>query len=364
VRKEFTFHFGAYTSKARIRGELPGLDEIRGGRGALLIGDSNTAALARKISGGAAPVCAIKAGEEHKSWENAAGIISAAREAGLGRDGVFIAVGGGVVSDLAGFAASVYMRGAGFQVVSTTLLGMVDAALGGKTGFDYLGIKNLVGSFYPAEGVIMPLDALESLPPAEWKSGMAELIKTAVISGSAEFFSLVKKLKPPGDGRKENLAEAIALAVETKGRIVEEDPRETGTRRALLNLGHTFGHALESAAGLGAVTHGEAVAWGMARSCELGLRLGITPPEKAREITALLNGLGYETAAPHPLGLPAETLLGAMKSDKKRKQGKLAFIVPAGTGAVIVSEDDTGGLKAGSLTTGLVEKIVNGEYIL
>jgi 3-dehydroquinate synthase len=250
-------------------------------------------------------------------------------------------------------------------VVSTTLLGMVDAALGGKTGFDYLGIKNLIGTFFPAERVIMPLTALESLPPEEWKSGMAELIKTAVISGDEKFVNLVKKLKPGKNGKApadENLAEAIARAVETKGRIVEEDPKETGVRRALLNLGHTFGHALESAAGLGAVSHGEAVAWGMARSCELGAHLGITPVEKAREIINLLKDFGYETRAPHPLNIPAETFLAAMTGDKKKKQGNLTFVVPVEKGAVLVSEDNS--KTAGPLTPGLVEKIIKGDHTL
>jgi 3-dehydroquinate synthase len=153
---------------------------------------------------------------------------------------------------------------------------------------------------------------------------------------------------------RENLAACIARAVEIKGRIVEEDPRETGKRRALLNLGHTFGHALESSAGLGNISHGEAVAWGIARSCELGLYLGVTPPSRARDITDLLKGLGYETRAPYPAGVDAAVLMEAMAGDKKKKSGRLNFIVPALQGAEIVPDPGSG----------IIGKIINGELSL
>jgi 3-dehydroquinate synthase len=220
---------------------------------------------------------------------------------------VFVGVGGGVVSDLTGFAAAVYMRGARLCLVSTTLLGMADAVLGGKTGFDLFGIKNLTGAFYPAGLVFAPVESLRTLPRREWKSGMAEVIKTAVLDDEGDMLTRIKELKTafvrgdlftdPGDA----LARLIARSMEVKGRIVEEDPRETGTRRALLNLGHTFGHALEAAAGLGRLTHGEAVAWGMVRACELGQALGITPAPRAAKIRDLLESYGYETRSPHPL---------------------------------------------------------------
>lgn len=372
MKREFVFKFGAFTSKVLIQEDLPSLEGLAGDRKALLVCDTNTRVFADEICRQMpVPVCMLDSGEKSKTWESAAGIIGAAKEAGLGRDGLFIAVGGGVVSDITAFAASIYMRGAGLCVVSTTLLGMADAALGGKTGFDYLGIKNLVGTFYPAEQVIMPVNALKSLSPGEWKSGMAELIKTAVISdipGGGAFFELVKTLKPDSVGLggetpvNENLAAVIAFAVETKGRIVEEDPRETGGRRALLNLGHTFGHALESAAGLGTVSHGEAVAWGIARSCELGARLGVTPPERAMDIVNLLKDFGYETKAPYPLAVSAEKIIAAMNSDKKKKHGKPVFIVPVSKGAALVSEDGEGSPNVRSFTPDIIKKIINGEY--
>jgi 3-dehydroquinate synthase len=249
---------------------------------------------------------------------------------------------------------------------------MADAAVGGKTGFDLLGMKNLVGTFFPAAHVYMPLDTLQTLPPGEWKSGMAELIKTAVLdnreTGKALSMDMVKSLTPfmrnlfsgiaGSPPARLRLAELIERAVLVKGRIVEADPRETspaggpGSERALLNLGHTFGHALESAAGLGKISHGEAVAWGMVRACELGLALGITPENRAREITDIISGYGYETAAPHPAIRDSVFFMRALSGDKKKKAGKLTFVVPNGDGAELVS--------AASIEPGLLERIIKG----
>jgi 3-dehydroquinate synthase len=263
-------------------------------------------------------------------------ILRRAHDAGLGRDSLFIACGGGVVSDLTGFAASVYMRGVRLCVVSTSLLGMVDAAVGGKTGCDLFGVKNLAGSFYPARLVYLPLDTLATLPPAEWKSGMAELIKTAILIPDGE--DLLSLLQAGPELPRPSLRTAVARAVAYKGRIVEEDPRETGGRRVLLNLGHSFGHALESSSGLGRISHGEAVAWGIARACELGQSLGISPPRRVRGILTLLQNHGYQTAAPHPLmGEPAR-FIEALARDKKNRRGKAVFVVPSARGAEVLPE--------------------------
>lgn len=340
--------------------------------GVLSVCDANTAFLAERIAGGV-PVCALPGGESEKNWASVEKILGAAHAAGLGRDSLFVGVGGGVVSDLTAFAASVYMRGVRLCLVPTTLLGMVDAALGGKTGFDLFGIKNLAGTFYPAQLVYLSMESLATLPNAEWKSGMAELIKTAVLDDDNTMFEEIAKLrdnftagmqKSGGEGagaltscggdasRGDALAPLIARSMEIKGRIVEEDPRETGTRRALLNLGHSFGHALEAAAGLGKVTHGEAVAWGMARAAALGRLLDVTPEARAKEITALIRSYGYEVKAPHPLAPHTDELLRAMTSDKKKKAGKGVFVLPAEKSArlVSVSYDDP-----------LLKSILNGE---
>jgi 3-dehydroquinate synthase len=350
------FRFRGFPQDIRITGPLPSLSRILGdlsrpaeaaGRdtlpagpvsGTLLICDEHTLPLAGSIAGpGEAPRCVLAAGEDNKTWGAVEQILRAAQDAGLGRDSLFIACGGGVVSDLGGFAASVYMRGVSLVIVSTSLVGMVDAAVGGKTGFNLWAVKNLAGSFYPARLVYLPLDSLATLPPAEWKSGMAELIKTAVLGGEALFRPLEKAAAGGGPPTlpREALEGILRRALRYKGRVVEADPRETGARRVLLNLGHSFGHALESSAGLGRVSHGEAVAWGLARACDLGRALGITPPERARRIMALLRAWGYETAAPHPLLGDLPRFMDALKRDKKNRGGRPVFVVPSATGAEI-----------------------------
>jgi 3-dehydroquinate synthase len=181
----------------------------------------------------------------------------------------------------------------------------------------------------------MPLAALRTLPPREIKAGFAEVVKTAVLGGYEDEISEM----PSGDADYEAFAPLLARTVEYKGRIVEEDPEERSGKRALLNLGHTFGHALETVAGLGTLTHGEAVAWGMARACNLGVKHGITPPSRAQKITALLERFGYETQVHHPAIKNHEAFLKAMQSDKKKQVGRLVFIVPDETSAVCCRED-------------------------
>ena len=347
------FIFNEFKTGVFIDREIPSIEKIAAGLNfsgeisslnPLFVCDENTLPIAERIRGKEnLPVCVLKSGEENKNWQAVQEILKVAHNAGLGRDGIFIAVGGGVIGDLCGFASSIYMRGCRFVLVSTTLLGMVDASVGGKTGFDLFGIKNLVGTFYPAQNVYMPLESLATLPEREWKSGMAELIKTAILDGddfldkTAETAVICKsgfcaaKLH-----ETENLRECIEKAVLYKGGVVSEDLRESG-KRMLLNLGHTFAHALEAASGLGKLSHGEAVAWGIVRSCELGLALRITPQERAKKITEIIKTFGYYCESPHPLANSAEELLNAMKSDKKKKQGKLTFIVPNENSAQSVS---------------------------
>jgi 3-dehydroquinate synthase len=366
--REFRFSFGQTVSRVFIQEQLLSLDELleeTGAPKALLVCDAHGEYLARKILGRRAdPLCVLESGETAKTWASVERIFAAAWGAGLGRDGLFLGIGGGVVTDLASFAASIYMRGAQLCLVSTTLLGMVDAALGGKTGFDLFGIKNLAGTFYPAARVYLPLEALQTLPPEQWKSGLGELLKTAVLEGSAEALGQTRVLMPFmrsllagfagfADDAYPVLAELIGRAILVKGRIVEADPRETdGGERALLNLGHTFGHALEAAAGLGSLTHGEAVAWGLARACELGLALGITPEDRAREIREIVATYGYETASPHPLMKDTASFMRALSGDKKKKAGALVFVVPNAGGAELAS--------AATMPPRLLEKIING----
>ena len=294
----------------------------------------NTLKITEKIRGNEnIPVCILKSGEENKNWQAVETILSSAHSAGLGRDAVFIGVGGGVIGDLTGFAASVYMRGCRFVLVPTTLLSMVDASIGGKTGFDLFNVKNLAGSFYPAEVVYMPVQSLSTLPDREWKSGLAELIKTAILSGD-DFLDILAETANDNSLKGEKLLKYIEKAVIYKGTVTSEDFRESG-KRALLNLGHTFGHALEAAAGFGSLSHGEAVAWGIIQSCALGLLLGITPLKRAEKIKAVITNFGYDCSCPNRLA-DTEAFKTAMNSDKKKKQGKMTFIIPDENSAKIV----------------------------
>ena len=338
------FSFGEYKTSIHIRKGIPLIENITGDFGnTILIADENTAHIAAQVSNGRdIHRCILRSGEENKNWQSVESILRAANQAGLGRDCIFIGVGGGVTCDLTGFAASIYKRGCRLVFISTTLLGMVDASIGGKTGFDLTGIKNLAGSFYPAETVYIPLNALSTLPQIEWKSGMAELIKTAILCGD-DFLELLFPLAANFDDapsllKYDTFRNCIERAVNYKDSVVTEDLYDFG-KRMLLNLGHTFGHALESAAGLGRITHGEAVAWGIVRSCELGIALGYTPQARAKKISKLISSFGYECSCPHPLALDAQAILHAIKSDKKKKLGKYSFIVPDESSARIVEID-------------------------
>ncbi|GHV84691.1 3-dehydroquinate synthase [Spirochaetia bacterium] len=366
------FQFGNYASSVVSGKKLPRFEDIFSELGyklpeksaagktapGLVVCDKNTTALARDITN-ELPVLTLPPGEAAKTWQSVETILRAARNNGLGRDGLFIGIGGGVICDLTAFAASIYMRGAELALVPTTLLCMVDAAVGGKTGFDLEGLKNLAGTFYPAKAVFIASEALKTLPLREWKSGLAELFKTAVLSKDESFFEELRRFietggfENPGFTNSETTEQFLSLiekAVLVKGRIVEVDPREDlnnaagfgmdaaagGTERALLNLGHTFGHALESALGLGTVTHGEAVAWGLARSAELGQQLGITPPKRAEEIIRLSGRLLDDSFGKVICRVNGELFHTALLSDKKKKAGKPRFVVPSSEGALII----------------------------
>ena len=347
------FLFGETTTDVIISREIPGIENFSDNfSNSIIIADENTVSIAKKISGRhELPLIVLESGEEFKKWGSVEKILSCAHKEKLGRDSFFIAVGGGVIGDLTGFAASIYKRGCRFILISTTLLGMVDASVGGKTGFDLFEIKNLVGSFFPAEKVYIPLDTLSTLPQNEWKSGMAELIKTAILcpSDNDEFLNLISsnidQLSEFKNVDKDLLLNLVERAVSFKGSIVSEDPKETGTMRILLNLGHTFAHALESACGLGNISHGEAVAWGIVRACELGCILEITPEKRAQKIINIIKAFNYITECPHPLCNDMQILLNAIKNDKKNKAGNIRFIVPASKGAVPVTVETENGIN-------------------
>lgn len=301
-------------------------------------------AATRRIFGGGFPAersVVLPPGERSKRWRSVEAILGRAVALGLGRDGLMLGVGGGVVCDVTGLAASLYLRGCALALAPTTLLAMVDASLGGKTGIDFRGGKNLVGTFHPASLVLVCPAALATLSDREYRSGLAEAIKTAVI-GDPALLDLLEERRAAVLARDPALlAEVVRRCLRVKGGICEADPREDG-RRMLLNLGHTFGHALESWAGFRGWTHGEAVAWGMGRAAALGLALGVTDAGFARRLAALLAAYGYRLDA--PVGL--RELGPALQLDKKRRAGALRFVVPraAGDAAVVgAAEGDVAG---------------------
>jgi 3-dehydroquinate synthase len=282
--------------------------------------DANTAAL---FGSGAPGPVRLPAGEHAKQWESVNAVLTRCAELSLGRDSFVAGIGGGVICDIAAFAASLYMRGCRLVLVPTTLLAMVDASLGGKTGVDFLGFKNLVGTFYPAHRIVISPGALASLPAREYLSGLAEVIKTALI-GDAGLLDLMETEREHILARDSGVVEEmIRRSLGVKGRIVEEDPRETG-KRAVLNLGHTFGHALETATGFSGWTHGEAVAWGIGRALSAGLRFGMTDPGFARRVRALLRLYGYRLEAEASY----EALEPAFGRDKKRRSGGTRLVIP------------------------------------
>jgi 3-dehydroquinate synthase len=292
--------------------------------------DSNTVA---RFSAGAPGPVRLTAGETAKQWESVNAILRRCAESGMGRDSTLAGFGGGVVCDLTAFAASLYMRGCRLVLVPTTLLAMVDASLGGKTAIDFLGYKNLVGTFYPAHRIVIAPAALESLPDREYRSGLAEVIKSAII-GDAALLDLVERDRGRVMARDaDTVAEMIRRSLAVKGSIVQQDPREKGVR-AVLNLGHTFGHALETATGFDGWTHGEAVAWGIGRALSAGLRFGMTDTGFARRVRSLLRAYGYRLEAEAGL----EALAPAFGLDKKRAGGVTRLVIPCAAGDVRVRE--------------------------
>jgi 3-dehydroquinate synthase len=295
----------------------------------------------RLFGAGAANPVTLPAGETAKTWQSLQHVLERCAAIGMGRDAAIAGVGGGVICDIAACAASLYMRGCGLVLVPTTLLAMVDASLGGKTGVDFLGYKNLVGSFYPASRILIAAGSLRSLPEREYVSGLAEVIKTALI-GDEELFRLMESEHAAVMARAPSIVEQmIRRSLAVKGRIVQVDPKETGMR-ALLNLGHTFGHALESASGFSGWTHGEAVAWGMGRALAVGARLGVTDPRLFARVESLLRLYGFRLDE-RPL---FSDLAPALERDKKRLGGRIRLVLAHGICDVRVTEVSAGDVAA------------------
>jgi 3-dehydroquinate synthase len=287
-------------------------------------GESLTGSLER--AGIDAHLVVIPAGEAFKNIQSVSTLYERFLECRLERGSTVVALGGGVVGDLAGFAAATFLRGVPWVGVPTSLLAMVDASLGGKTGVDLPQGKNLVGAFHAPRLVVSDVRTLATLPKAELVAGMAEVVKAGII-GDPVLFAVCAK---GWEAVQRNLDEVVRRAMAVKISVIEADPYEQG-RRASLNLGHTIGHAVELVSGF-ALRHGEAVAIGMVAEAQLSERLGVARAGLAEEIKQVLQGLGLPVEIPP--GLDVQDLVQAMRVDKKRRDGKVRFALPLKIGSV------------------------------
>ncbi|MBA2565227.1 MAG: 3-dehydroquinate synthase [Gemmatimonadetes bacterium] len=279
--------------------------------------------------GGPAETLLLPERERAKTWDVAGEALRrlAARE--IGRDGLLVAFGGGAVGDAAGFVAGTYLRGIGFLNAPTTLLAMVDAAVGGKTGLNLPEGKNLVGVFHQPRAVLADLELLATLPEEEWRNGWAETIKIAITSEPALF----RLLEATGPSREHPFVEeAVVRACRAKATIVAADEREAGLRR-VLNFGHTAGHAVEAAGHFERFSHGQSVALGISWALELGVRLGVTAPSLAGRCRELLERFGLPVRG---AGFPPDELLPFLRRDKKAYGGEVAVVLTVDIGKPIL----------------------------
>ncbi len=304
-----------------------------------LHGERLTAALT--AAGIASDAIVVPPGEPSKSWEGLADVSDRLLELELDRGDIIIAFGGGVVGDLAGFAAAIYKRGIDFIQIPTTLLAQVDSSVGGKTAIDTARGKNLIGAFHQPRLVLADLDVLATLPDREMRAGYAEIIKYGLL-GDFAFFEWLEANGPAVLAREPDaLAYAVARSIEMKAEIVVEDEKEAG-RRALLNLGHTFGHALEAETGYGeALLHGEAVAAGSAIAFRFSAAQGLCDSQDAQRAEAAIAAVGLPTRLTQVSSgqFGADQLVRHMGQDKKAEGGKLTFILARALGDAFVAKD-------------------------
>jgi len=308
--------------------------QARGLRGTLaLIGDSNVIERhgdrvyqSLMLSGFEVVPLKVPAGEESKTLEMAGVLYEQLVQGGLERSGAIVALGGGVIGDLSGFVAATYLRGVPWVNCATTLLAMVDASIGGKTGVDLPSGKNLVGAFHPPLLTIGDLTVLRTLPEREFQSGMAEVIKAGVI-GDEELFEMIAR-------GSTDIQEIIRRSIKVKVDVVREDPFEKG-RRASLNLGHTIGHGIEAASQF-LLRHGEAIGIGMIAEAKIAEWMGLAQPGLSDRIEAVIDRVGLPTRFAN---LETDTIVQLMRSDKKKQLGRLKFALPRAIGDVVFGVD-------------------------
>lgn len=308
---------------------------------AAIVTDSNVAPLyaaavesALNEAGIETVLITVSAGEASKSMEQLTDVSRQMLRAGLDRKSFLIALGGGVVGDLAGFAAAIFQRGIPCVQIPTTIVSQVDSSVGGKTGVNTPEGKNLLGSFHQPDLVIADVATLDTLPDREFNEGFAEIIKHAAIR-DADLLALVEN-RPE---IRENLVELVARNVAIKAAVVEEDERETTGTRALLNFGHTIGHGIEAAGGYGRFLHGEAISLGLVAALRLSVDLSTLSPEESDRIIACLET--YELPTRLDSDVTDEDILNALQRDKKFEAGEIRFVLLPRTGEAFVSKDVT-----------------------
>lgn len=282
--------------------------------------------------------CLLPAGEQHKTLDSVQKIYGAALEGHLERSSTILALGGGIVGDMAGFAAATWLRGINFIQVPTSLLSMVDASIGGKTGVNHPFGKNLIGAFHQPRVVVIDPEVLGTLPDREFRAGVAEIIKYGVIWDAVLFEQLeeISELQHYHSVKPEILQRVIARSCQAKAEIVAQDERETGIR-AILNYGHTIGHAIESLTKYRLLNHGEAVALGMIAAGEIAGSTGRWTNQEIQKQLALIKKAGLPTQLPDSFSVETEEVLESLLLDKKVKKGQVRFILPTGIGAAEIA---------------------------
>lgn len=279
----------------------------------------------------------VPAGEASKTRDTWARLTDEMLESGFGRDAAIVAVGGGVVGDLAGFVAATYMRGIKYVQVPTSLIAMIDASVGGKTAVDTPRGKNLVGAFHQPAAVLADPAVLATLPAAHFRAGLAEAVKHGVIADAMYLERTVSDLPSllePSTRHAESMEALIARSIEIKAEIVRRDERENGLRQ-VLNFGHTIGHAVEAASGF-ALLHGECVAIGMVCEATIAAKMGIASSGTARDVRRAVERVGLPTTVPE--NVSADRLVAVMRSDKKMRSGALRFALPREIGVMAAGD--------------------------
>ena len=280
------------------------------------------------------PVLTVPSGEAHKRFPVLERLLEELAAAGADRDTILVAFGGGVLGDMTGFLAAIYMRGIRYVQIPTTLLAQVDSSVGGKTGVNLAAGKNLVGAFYHPLAVYADIDTLSTLPPAELRAGLQESVKAGIIRDRSLFEFLEAEQTAVLERRPEALLRVIADSVRMKAEVVAADERESGLRM-ILNLGHTLGHAIEAATGYKGLLHGEAVAWGMLAAVRLALGRKLSGASEAARMETVIRAYGPL----RPFSAEASQLVLLTAKDKKNRNGLRSFVLPLGIGSATVVHD-------------------------